>query len=174
MAPAYFLDNQPGPETLPHKGSPVSPETLKSLSIIITPISEQGPNLEARLKAIAKERGYPADVRIDRFTSKPGSEGDQKAWATERFHLDEVMWFTLRGGNFFDFRDLNENWIRVPIEANTLYITPGGLFHRYVTVDPQNASALLLCKGRSDFVHRKGQESDNHPVRLNFLQGIRR
>ncbi|KAJ8079949.1 hypothetical protein PM082_016774 [Marasmius tenuissimus] len=180
QAPGYVYDNLPDPINHPHNtpsnSKPVPLATLRSLGIDIVPIALQGKELEAKLKDVGAGRGYGSrgagDVKVERYPSRPGLEVEQKIWAAEHIFLDEVMWFTLRGGNYFDFRDLNDTWIRVPILTNHLYIVPGGLFQRYVTVDGKNADALLLCKGPADFVERKGSTLDNHPVRLAFLRSV--
>ncbi|KAG7087943.1 hypothetical protein E1B28_011987 [Marasmius oreades] len=167
MNSAYFYDDQPGAEAPLHKGASVSSEVLASLGIQIIPVPQQG--YEARLKAIAAQRGYPADIDIQAIQST--SAANEKTWSTEHIFLNEVMWYTLQSNNFVDFRDLSNNWIRVPLTANTLYITPAGIFNRYISVD-KNESALVLSKGQFGFVERKGTELDNHPVRLNYLNSV--
>ncbi|KAF9261585.1 hypothetical protein L218DRAFT_961370 [Marasmius fiardii PR-910] len=163
MSQAYFYDNKPGAEYLPHKGSPVTPEVLASLGAQIIPVPKEGH--EARLKAIAAERGYPANAKLSTQTSTgPGA-------SAERFYLDEVLWYTLQSGGFVDYKDLDDKWIRVPLTANTVYIIPAGLYSRYVSTD-KGLTGLALSKGQSSTVDRNGAEADNHPVHRSFLSRL--
>ena len=54
-------------------------------------------------------------------------------WYTEHFHPDEEIRFILNGGGYWDFRDINDCWVRLSICKNDLIIIPPGMYHRFTT-----------------------------------------
>lgn len=134
---AYFFDNLPGDQRLPHdSGRPVSPSYLSTLGILHYEL----PDDLARVDAIAAERAYKNrdEIEISPATL-PGYEDKVKNFFHEHLHEDEEIRYILAGGGYFDVRQRDDEWVRIRLERGDLMIMPAGIYHRFTT-DEQNVS----------------------------------
>lgn len=135
---AYYYDNLPGDQRLPHDSSrPVSPSHLASLGIIHHQISSV-----SGVDAIASERCYKNRDTIEISPSTlPNYEEKVKNFFHEHLHEDEEIRYILEGGGYFDVRNQGDEWVRIKLEKGDLMIMPAGIYHRFTT-DEQNVSSL--------------------------------
>lgn len=133
---AYYYDNIPGDQRLPHDSDrPVSPEALSNLGII----HQNTPNI-ADVDAIASERSYKNRDTIEISPSTlPDYENKVKNFFHEHLHEDEEIRYILKGGGYFDVRNKGDEWVRIKLEEGDLMIMPAGIYHRFTT-DEQNVS----------------------------------
>jgi 1,2-dihydroxy-3-keto-5-methylthiopentene dioxygenase len=136
---AYYYDNIPGDQRLPHESSrPVSPDYLSNLGIIHHQISDV-----AGVDAIASERQYKNRDTIEISPDTlPNYEEKVKNFFHEHLHEDEEIRYILEGGGYFDVRSEGDEWVRIKLEKGDLMIMPAGIYHRFTT-DEQNVSISL-------------------------------
>lgn len=142
---AYWYDNLPGDQRLPHdSGRDVAPPYLAALGITHhhLPSDTQTPNHHPNLDAIAHQRSYKNRDTIEISPDLlPGYEEKVKTFFAEHLHEDEEIRFILAGGGYFDVRGQKDDWVRIRLEKGDLMIMPPGIYHRFTT-DEQNVSLL--------------------------------
>jgi hypothetical protein len=104
---AYYFDNVPGDQRLPHDyvpSRPVAPETLSALKLPFWHIPVEGH--EDAVNAIAKERGYKNRDTINVSKEGMGAVYEEKirGFFEEHMHEDEEIRYILSGSGFFDVR----------------------------------------------------------------------
>ena len=124
---AYYFDNIPGDQRLPHDSMrPVSEEHLKALNILHWTI--QGDNWEEQINAIARERKYKNRDEINITKEGLGDAYEEKIksfyqecvelssyfathgdlivgfFANRHLHEDEEIRYIISGAGFFDVR----------------------------------------------------------------------
>lgn len=139
---AYFYDDLPGDQRLPHDSAEyLTSETLTRLGLIAGHYAE----LDA-VNEIAKERSYK---NRDEIIVSPDAMGDiyeskVKMFFNEHLHEDEEIRYVLDGSGYFDVRsdlpETDERWVRVHVEKGDLIILPAGIYHRFTT-DENNVSS---------------------------------
>ncbi|KAJ3823577.1 Acireductone dioxygenase ARD family [Lentinula raphanica] len=173
---AYYFDNQPGDQRLPHDSSrAVDTETLNGLKVEAwnIPLTE---GYEEKLNAVAKERSYK---NRDVITISREGLGDQyeekiKGFYEEHIHEDEEIRYILAGGGFFDVRQAStDTWIRIAVSAGDLLVVPAGIYHRFTVDEGNMAQAVRLFKDEPKWraIYR-GAESDANPHRIDYLKSV--
>ncbi|KAJ1918636.1 1,2-dihydroxy-3-keto-5-methylthiopentene dioxygenase [Tieghemiomyces parasiticus] len=133
---AYYLDHDTGSNPrLPHERSPPAPLTeaeLNKFGILYWDCS--GPDGQAKLESVAKERGYRNrdEVRIAPGLL-PDYEKKIKMFFDEHIHEDEEIRFALEGSGYFDVRSQSDDWVRIRMEKGDLIVLPAGIYHRFTT-----------------------------------------
>ncbi|KAG6018164.1 hypothetical protein E4U43_007350 [Claviceps pusilla] len=151
---AYFYDNLPGDQRLPHdSGRSVDVETLSKLGVLYYCF----PNLQD-VDKLATDRGYK---NRDEVTVSPESMGEAyenkvKTFFCEHLHEDEEIRYIKDGQGFFDVRSKEDEWIRVRLEKNDLLILPAGIYHRFTT-EEKNIFGGSGHMGRSLVKHALSQ-----------------
>lgn len=116
---AYWYDNQPGDQRLPHdSGREVSPSYLSNLGIMHYnyPTSDLSP-----VNELAKSRDYKNRDEITISpTTLPNYEDKVKMFFNEHLHEDEEIRYILDGGGFFDVRSKDDDWVRIKLEKGDL------------------------------------------------------
>jgi len=174
---AYYFDNLPGDQRLPHDyvpSRPVSKETLDKLNVKYWIIPVEGH--EPRVDEIAKERGYKNRDLINVTKEGLGEIYDEKikTFFQEHMHEDEEIRYILSGSGFFDVRESpSDEWIRLAVEPGDLIVIPSGIYHRF-TLDEQNQiKALRLFQDEPKWVpHNRSTETDVNPHRVQYLKTI--
>ncbi|KAF9075450.1 Acireductone dioxygenase ARD family [Rhodocollybia butyracea] len=174
---AYYFDNLPGDQRLPHESASqaaVSISTLNSIKVEFWNIPLQGH--EEKLNAVAKERGYR---NRDVITISKEGLGDEyetklKAFYKEHIHEDEEIRYIMDGGGFFDVREApTDEWIRIAVSAGDLLVLPAGIYHRF-SVDERNmtrTTRLFKDEPKWSAIYRS-DESDTNPHRIEYLNSI--
>ncbi|KAJ7189191.1 Acireductone dioxygenase ARD family [Mycena filopes] len=174
---AYYFDNVPGDQRLPHDyvpSHPVAPDTLKALNVLAWTIPVEG--YENSVNAIAKERGYKNRDTID--VSKEGMgdiyETKIKGFFEEHMHEDEEIRFILSGSGFFDVRETpTDAWIRLAVEPGDLIVLPAGIYHRFTLDEANRIKALRLFQDEPKWIpHNRSSDTDANPHRVEYLKEI--
>jgi len=164
---AYYFDNLPGDQRLPHDSSrPVSPEHLSKLGII----HHNTPNI-ADVDAIAAERSYKNRDTIEISPSTlPDYENKVKNFFHEHLHEDEEIRYILKGGGYFDVRNKGDEWVRIKLEEGDLMIMPAGIYHRFTTDEENYTKAMRLFKEDPKWTPlQRGEETDQNAFRKEYL-----
>ncbi|KAJ7167253.1 RmlC-like cupin domain-containing protein [Mycena crocata] len=160
---AYYFDNLPGDQRLPHDYSPsrpVAPETLAALKVSSWTIPVEG--YEPRVDEIARERGYKNRDVIN--VSKEGMgeiyEEKIKGFFQEHMHEDEEIRYILSGSGFFDLRETpTDEWIRISV-------TPGDLL-------ANDIRALRLFQDEPKWVpYNRGADTEVNTHRVEYLRSV--
>ncbi|KAK4147029.1 Acireductone dioxygenase ARD family [Dichotomopilus funicola] len=168
---AYFYDNLPGDQRLPHDAtsasSPLSESDLSSLGVLYFHISSI-----AGVDALAAERGYK---NRDEITVSPERMGDiyeakVKSFFDEHLHEDEEIRYVRDGRGYFDVRDKGDRWVRIALEKDDLIILPAGIYHRFTTDEDNYIQAMRLFKEEPKWtpLNRSG-ELDANPFRQEYV-----
>ncbi|KZT20439.1 1,2-dihydroxy-3-keto-5-methylthiopentene dioxygenase [Neolentinus lepideus HHB14362 ss-1] len=176
---AYYFDNVPGDQRLPHdSGSSVPLSTLKQLGVHYwnIPVSAGGEYDVKDVDAIAREREYKNRDVIN--VSKEGLgeayEGKIKMFFEEHMHEDEEIRYILGGSGFFDVREHpTDKWIRIAMEPGDMIVLPAGIYHRF-TLDEKNViKALRLFKDEPKWTpYNRGESTDTNPIRHDYLHTV--
>ncbi|KAJ3867634.1 Acireductone dioxygenase ARD family [Lentinula novae-zelandiae] len=176
---AYYFDNQPGDQRLPHHNlepsSSVDVETLKRIKVESWNIPvEKG--YEEKLDDIAKERAYKNSDVITLSKENLGEDFEEKikVFYKEHIHEDEEIRYILSGGGFFDVRQASTDaWIRLAVSPGDLLVIPAGIYHRFTVNEGNMAQAVRLFKDEPKWMAiYRGEESDANPHRIEYLKSI--
>ncbi|KAF5377425.1 hypothetical protein D9757_009731 [Collybiopsis confluens] len=194
---AYYFDNLPGDQRLPHDfnpSRPVDPDTLQSIKVESWYIPVEGH--EDKLDGVAKERDYRNRDVIEISKKGLGDIYDEKlkGFYKEHIHEDEEIRYILQGGGFFDVRRMSlpllffrithnaytlfaeapsDQWIRLAVSAGDLLVIPAGIYHRF-TVDERNLTRtvrLFKDEPKWSAIYR-GTESESNPHRIEYIKSI--
>lgn len=141
---AYWFDNLPGDQRLPHDSGRVANEgDLQQLGVLYHTISDI-----AGVDKLATERGYR---NRDEIIVSPGSMGDAyedkvRMFFHEHLHEDEEIRYVRDGRGYFDVRGRDDEWVRIRVEKDDLIILPAGIYHRFTTDDSNYIKAMRLFK----------------------------
>ncbi|KAF5354362.1 hypothetical protein D9758_010752 [Tetrapyrgos nigripes] len=168
---AYYFDNLPGDQRLPHDSipsRPVSDESLAAINVHHWRIPVDCGDCEEQLNAVAKERGYRNRDTLS--ISKEGLgdlyEEKIKGFYQEHIHEDEEIRYILEGSGFFDIREAPQDaWIRLAVTPGDLLVVPAGIYHRF-TLDERNND-----EPKWHAIYRSS-ETDQNPHRLEYLRSI--
>lgn len=174
---AYYYDNLPGDQRLPHDyipSRPVSEKTLNALKVRSWYIPVEGH--ESKIDALAKERGYKNRDTMNCSKEALGEKYEEKiqAFFQEHMHEDEEIRYILSGSGFFDVRETPSNtWIRIAVSPGDLLVVPSGIYHRFTLDEANNIKTLRLFQDVPKWVpHNRGIETDNNPHRIHYLHSI--
>ncbi|TKA28880.1 1,2-dihydroxy-3-keto-5-methylthiopentene dioxygenase [Salinomyces thailandicus] len=172
---AYWYDNLPGDQRLPHdSGRDVAPPYLAALGITHhhLPSDTQTPNHHPNLDAIAHQRSYKNRDTIEISPDLlPGYEEKVKTFFAEHLHEDEEIRFILAGGGYFDVRGQKDDWVRIRLEKGDLMIMPPGIYHRFTTDEQNYTKAIRLFKEDPKWTPlQRGEETDKNAFRAAYLQ----
>ncbi|KAG7290535.1 1,2-dihydroxy-3-keto-5-methylthiopentene dioxygenase [Staphylotrichum longicolle] len=137
---AYFYDNLPGDQRLPHiapSTTDLTPADLSALGVLYFRI----PTV-AGVDSLAAERGYRNRDEITVSPDKMGAayEDKVKSFFAEHLHEDEEIRYVRDGRGYFDVRDKGDRWVRIALEK---YIQAMRLFKDEPKWTPLNRSEDL-------------------------------
>ncbi|KAJ6592641.1 Acireductone dioxygenase ARD family [Mycena capillaripes] len=174
---AYYFDNLPGDQRLPHDYVPsrtVADETLSALNLRFWHIPVEGH--EPAVDAVALERGYKNRDIID--VSKEGMgaiyEDKIRGFFEEHMHEDEEIRYILSGSGFFDVRETpSDAWIRLALDPGDLLVLPAGIYHRFTLDEKNRIRALRLFQDEPKWIpHARSTDTDANAHRIGYLRGI--
>ncbi|KAF8058649.1 Acireductone dioxygenase ARD family [Lyophyllum atratum] len=174
---AYYYDNIPGDQRLPHDrtpSQPVPPSKLSHLGVKFWTIPVAG--YEAEVDKIAAAEGYKNRDTID--VSKEGLgdmyEAKIKGFFEEHMHEDEEIRYILAGSGFFDVRETpTDAWIRLAVEPGDLLVIPEGIYHRFTLDEANRIRALRLFKDEPKWIpYNRSTETEVNPHRIEYLKSI--
>jgi 1,2-dihydroxy-3-keto-5-methylthiopentene dioxygenase len=174
---AYYYDNLPGDQRLPHNcvpSRPVSAENLAALGVKFWTVPVEG--YEPKIDAIAKEQGYKN--RDTMHCSKEGLgeiyEHKIKTFFEEHMHEDEEIRYILSGTGFFDVREAStDQWIRLAVGPGDLIVLPAGIYHRFTLDETNNLEALRLFQDEPKWIpYNRSDETEANPHRVEYLKSI--
>ncbi|TFK67971.1 Acireductone dioxygenase [Pluteus cervinus] len=173
---AYYFDNIPGDQRLPH-GDPsksIPLEQLQKLGVNHWYIPVEGH--EGPIDAVAKERGYKNRDMITVSREGLGElyEDKMKTFFHEHMHEDEEIRYVLSGSGFFDIRETpSEAWIRVAVAPGDLLVVPAGIYHRFTLDEADDIKVMRLFQDEPKWVpHNRGVDTDANPHRAEYLRAI--
>ncbi|KAG8997332.1 1,2-dihydroxy-3-keto-5-methylthiopentene dioxygenase [Tulasnella sp. 427] len=170
---AYYFDNQPGDQRLPHDYDPSRPvdvDTLNKIGVLYWRVPVE--DYRSQIDAIAAERDYKNRDTIN--VTKEGL-GDQyeakiKSFFEEHMHEDEEIRYILAGSGYFDVREqTTDEWIRIAVVPGDLLVLPAGIYHRF-TLDTENKiQAMRLFKEEPKWTPlNRGAETDANQHRIDY------
>ncbi|KAK5109447.1 1,2-dihydroxy-3-keto-5-methylthiopentene dioxygenase [Meristemomyces frigidus] len=168
---AYYFDNLPGDQRLPHdSGRSLSPSALSTLGIThhhFPPSSDL-----ASVNALAAKRNYKNRDEIEISPSTlPNYEEKVKTFFDEHLHEDEEIRYILEGGGYFDVRNQGDEWVRIALERGDLMIMPAGIYHRFTTDEQNYTKAMRLFKEDPKWTPlKRGGETDGNEFRKEYLK----
>ncbi|PGH03253.1 hypothetical protein AJ80_08719 [Polytolypa hystricis UAMH7299] len=139
---AYFYDNEPGDQRLPHdSGRTVDATYLSTLGVHY----HHMPHLPA-VDALASSRGYKNrdEITVSPQTMGEAYESKVKSFFHEHLHEDEEIRYILDGEGFFDVRSKDDEWVRIRLGRGDLIILPAGIYHRFTTDENNYVKAMRL------------------------------
>ncbi|KAJ7073188.1 Acireductone dioxygenase ARD family [Mycena amicta] len=174
---AYYFDNLPEDQRLPHDYEPTQPieaTALAKMNVLTWHIPVDG--YESKVDAIAKERGYKNRDTIDVSREGMGEvyEAKIKGFFEEHMHEDEEIRYILSGSGFFDVRETpSDAWIRVAVEPGDLLVLPAGIYHRFTLDEKDRIKALRLFQDEPKWVpHARSAATDVNVHRVGYLQAV--
>ncbi|KAF8503839.1 Acireductone dioxygenase ARD family [Gautieria morchelliformis] len=174
---AYYFDNLPGDQRLPHDyipSRPASEEVLSKLGVKTWHIPVDGH--EPKVDEVARTQGYKNRDTIN--VSKAGLgdayETKIKGFFEEHMHEDEEIRYILDGSGFFDVRETpTDVWVRVAMDPGDLLVLPAGIYHRFTLDEKNHIKALRLFKDEPKWIpYNRSVETDANPYRKDYLQSI--
>lgn len=101
-----------------------------------------------KVESLMEERAYTcSDVITISEATLPDYHNKLRKFATEHYHEDEEIRYTLEGGGFFDIRTpVTDDWVRIHCLKGDLLILPKGAFHRFLLDDQQYNKTMRLFK----------------------------
>ncbi|KAJ2924923.1 hypothetical protein H1R20_g12188, partial [Candolleomyces eurysporus] len=168
---AWYFDNKPGHQKLPHMGEHVPNEMVYQLGIKHWKIPLEGH--KKVIDEIAKERDYPNRDVINISKEGLGDIYDEKMvyFFQEHMHEDEEIRYILDGTGYYDIRETpSDNWIRFQIEAEDLIIIPVGIYHRFTLDEGDYIKSIRLFRADPKWVYLyRSKEMDVNPYRLEYV-----
>ncbi|KAL2156106.1 hypothetical protein VTH82DRAFT_851 [Thermothelomyces myriococcoides] len=167
---AYYYDNLPGDQRLPHEDTSagtLSPADLEAVGVRYYHIPEV-----AGVDALAAERGYK---NRDEITVSPEKMGDAyeskvRMFFDEHLHEDEEIRYIRDGRGYFDVRDKQDRWVRIAMEKDDLIILPAGIYHRFTTDESNYIHAMRLFKEEPKWTPLNRSETvDQNPYRKEYV-----
>ncbi|KAJ7058354.1 Acireductone dioxygenase ARD family [Mycena amicta] len=174
---AYYFDNLPGDQRLPHDhvpSQPVDSTVLAKMNVLTWHIPVDG--YESQVDGIAEDRGYKNRDTIDVSREGMGEvyEAKIKGFFEEHMHEDEEIRYILSGSGFFDVRETpSDAWIRVAVEPGDLLVLPAGIYHRFTLDEKDRIKALRLFQDEPKWVpHARTAATDVNAHRVGYLRAI--
>ncbi|ESK89713.1 hypothetical protein Moror_16854 [Moniliophthora roreri MCA 2997] len=174
---AYYFDNIPGDQRLPHDCNPSRPVTgthLKTLNVETFHIPLEG--YQEKIDTMAAKRNYRNRdvVNISREGLGEVYEEKIKSFFREHLHEHEEIRYILSGSGYFDIRETpSDGWIRIAMDPGDLLVLPAGIYHRFTLDENDNVEALRLFKDEPKWAAvNRGPESDHNIRRLEYLKSI--
>ncbi|KAG6824883.1 1,2-dihydroxy-3-keto-5-methylthiopentene dioxygenase 1 [Tricholoma furcatifolium] len=188
---AYYFDNIPGDQRLPHDyvpSQPVSIDKLTSLGVKYWTIPVEG--YETEVNRIAEKEGYKnrdtinvskeglGDMSGGLFDASKLYETKIKGFFEEHMHEDEEIRYILDGSGFFDVRESpSDAWIRIAVYPGDLLVIPEGIYHRFTLDEGNKIKALRLFKARLPdepkwIPYNRSSETDTNVHRIDYLKSI--
>ncbi|KAF8124357.1 Acireductone dioxygenase ARD family [Boletus edulis] len=175
---AYFMDDIPGDQRLPHdSGREISDDVLRSIGVLHwhIPIDGAGAYKDEVLK-VAKEREYKNHdvIVINKESLGDEFESKIKNFYHEHMHEDEEIRYILEGSGYFDVREhATESWIRCHMSAGDLLVLPAGIYHRFSLDMTNRVQTMRLFKDEPKWIaHNRGKETDANPFRTQYVKSI--
>ncbi|TFK25379.1 Fe-ARD 2 [Coprinopsis marcescibilis] len=169
---AWYYDDLPGHQRLPHKGESVSNQKVYDMGIKHWRIPLE--KHEEILNQIAIERDYPnRDVMC---LSKEGLgliyEEKMVYFFQEHMHEDEEIRFVVDGSAYYDIRETpTERWIRFQIEPQDLVVIPVGIYHRFTLDEEGYIKSIRLFGSDPKWVYLyRSKELEVNPYRMEYLR----
>jgi 1,2-dihydroxy-3-keto-5-methylthiopentene dioxygenase len=166
---AYFYDDLPGDQRLPHdtNSPPLTTAELASLGVLYFRI----PSL-AGVDALASERGYQNrdEIRVSPETMGEVYESKVRQFFDEHLHEDEEIRYVRGGRGYFDVRDRGDRWVRIALEKDDLIILPAGIYHRFTTDESNYIHAMRLFKEEPKWTPlNRSEDLDANPYRKEYV-----
>jgi len=133
------------------------------------------PEENEKLNVIRKERGYTYTDTITISPEKlPNYEEKLKIFFKEHLHTDEEIRLILEGTGFFDVRDVDNQWIRISMEAGDMIVLPAGMYHRFTLDEGNYIKAMRLFVGEPVWTpYNRGEEGvDEMGPRKQYVSAI--
>jgi len=174
---AYYFDNEPSDQRLPHDynpSRPVDPSVLQRLGLLHWNVPVKGH--ENEINRISTERAYKNSDIINMTREGLGESFDVKIknFYVEHLHEDEEIRYILDGSGYFDVRENStEEWIRIAVSAGDLIVLPAGIYHRFTLDTNDKILTMRLFKDEPKWTAlNRSSETETNPHRVEYLQSI--
>jgi len=94
-----------------------------------------------------------------------------KFWV-EHSHAAKTIRYIIDGTGYFDLRDVNDEWVRIPVSAGDWFEWPAGINHRFSVDDEASLQAMRLYKGTTSPEWTNSPRSEvagNNTARSNYV-----
>ncbi|CAB3400956.1 unnamed protein product [Caenorhabditis bovis] len=153
----------------------VSEDDLRKIGIETTKVDFDDPNVEENLEKLIKQ--YDMHHRDEIHISKdtlPDFEAKLKIFFDEHLHNDAELRIIKKGVGYFDVRDANEKWIRIPVKRGDFVFLPAGIYHRFTPDVKKDVVAIRLFRNNPKWeAHSRSVDGDLQDERKQYLQEIK-
>ncbi len=125
---------------------PITADQLKQQGIFYEYILPSPSSYQIALDSWKTRRNYTAQDQIQLTPQTPNLTGIIEKFYKEHLHTDDEARYILGGAGIFDIRSVDDNWLRVNVEAGDLIIIPTNRYHRFKLTDEKTITAIRLFK----------------------------
>ncbi|KAF8354335.1 hypothetical protein PRIPAC_95958 [Pristionchus pacificus] len=113
-------------------------------------------------------------VKINPVTM-PNFEEKLAIFFEEHLHTDPEVRFIMDGSGYFDIRDVQDRWVRIPVAKGDLLFLPAGIYHRFTTDEKDFIVAMRFFKDAPKWEahNRSKEETETMQERKEYIKGIK-
>lgn len=127
-------------------------------------------SMDPKLIQIRNDRGYSyADIITIHQDHLPGYEEKTQAFFKEHIHDAEEIRYAIDGSGYFDVRDKEDRWVRIPFKKGDLMTLPEGIYHRF-TKDSINTIHMMRLFIGSPIWTSFNRPCEEHPSRKKYVE----
>ncbi|GMH36838.1 hypothetical protein BSKO_04711 [Bryopsis sp. KO-2023] len=172
---AWYMDDSETDQRLPHKQDPNQAcpiSRLRELGVLSWKLDADAYETDDKLQAIRDVRAYSYQDVITVSPDKlPQYEEKLKMFYEEHIHHDEEIRYFLEGSGYFDVRDFDDKWIRIPLGKGDMIVLPEGIYHRFTLDSTNYAKVMRLFVGEPVWTpYNRPQEGT--PSRTKYVESF--
>ncbi|KAI3857636.1 hypothetical protein MKW98_028900 [Papaver atlanticum] len=163
---AWYMDESPEDQRLPHQKSPNQPVSLDKFADIGVLYWHLNPeDYENVWVLFLQDLLDLCPEKVENYEEK------LKNFFREHIHVYEEIRYCLEGSGYFDVRDNDDRWIRIWIKEGDMIVLPAGIYHRF-TLDKGNYIKLMrLFVGELVWTCYNRPQED-HPARVGYIKNF--
>mmetsp|Transcript_50548 Transcript_50548/g.50918 ORF Transcript_50548/g.50918 Transcript_50548/m.50918 type:complete len:136 (-) Transcript_50548:101-508(-) len=102
-------------------------------------------------------------------TISPATKKKTHAFFKEHIHDAEEIRYVVDGSGYFDVRDKEDRWVRIPFKKGDLMTLPEGIYHRF-TKDSIDTIHLMRLFIGSPIWTSFNRPCEEHPSRKKYVE----